>query len=92
MNAIHTLNDLKPGDSARIASFRGPERIRQRFMDLGLIEGARVEMLRAAPLNDPIQVKIMGTMLALRRCEAEMIFVEEETRGGRGRHRYRSGR
>jgi len=92
MNTMRTLNDLMPGDSARIASFRGSERIRQRLMDLGLIEGARVEMLGAAPLNDPIQVKVMGAMLALRRCEADMILIGEEIRGGRRRNRHRSGR
>jgi ferrous iron transport protein A len=89
---MHTLNDLLPGDSARIVSFRGPEHFRQRFMDLGLIEGARVEMIRSAPLGDPIQVKVMGAVLALRRREADMIHVGEETRGGTGRHRHRFGR
>jgi ferrous iron transport protein A len=91
-NKSRTLNDLRPGDSARILSFRGPGFLRQRLMDLGLIEGARVDMLRSAPLGDPIQVRVMDVSLALRRSEAELIVIGEETGGKVGPHRHRAGR
>ena len=48
----------------------------RRLMDLGLIRGTTVEVVRAAPLGDPIEVKLRGFMLTLRRAEAEHITVE----------------
>jgi ferrous iron transport protein A len=45
-------------------------------MDLGLIRGTPVEVVRAAPLGDPIEVRLRGFMLTLRRSEAEHITVE----------------
>jgi ferrous iron transport protein A len=45
-------------------------------MDLGLIRGTTVEVIRLAPLGDPMEVRIRGFMLTLRRSEAEHITVE----------------
>ena len=48
----------------------------RRLMDLGLIRGTTVEVVRRAPLGDPLEVKLRGFMLTLRRAEAEHITVE----------------
>ena len=48
----------------------------RRLMDLGLIRGTTVEVVRRAPLGDPLEVKLRGFMLTLRRSEAEHITVE----------------
>ncbi len=48
----------------------------RRLMDLGLIRGTAVEVVRTAPLGDPIEVRLRGFMLTLRRSEAEHITVE----------------
>ena len=48
----------------------------RRLMDLGLIRGTTVEVVRMAPLGDPIEVRIRGFMLSLRRTEADHITVE----------------
>ena len=48
----------------------------RRLMDLGLIRGTTVEMVRRAPLGDPMEVRVRGFMLTLRRAEAEHITVE----------------
>jgi ferrous iron transport protein A len=48
----------------------------RRLMDLGLIRGTTVEVIRRAPLGDPLEVKLRGFMLTLRRTEAEHITVE----------------
>lgn len=48
----------------------------QRLMDLGVTRGTLVEVVRAAPLGDPIEVKLRGFMLTLRRAEAEHITVD----------------
>jgi ferrous iron transport protein A len=45
-------------------------------MDLGLIRGTAVRMVRVAPLGDPIEVELRGFMLTLRRAEAEHVAVE----------------
>jgi ferrous iron transport protein A len=45
-------------------------------MDLGLIRGTTVEVIRAAPLGDPIEIRLRGFMLTLRRAEAEHITVD----------------
>ena len=50
--------------------------IRRRLMDMGLINGVDVEMLKAAPLADPVEYKLRGYHLSLRRSEARMVEVE----------------
>jgi Fe2+ transport system protein FeoA len=93
---MQTMNDLTPGDSAVVTEITASGSLRQRFMDLGLFEGARVEMLCSAPLGDPILVRVMGTMLALRRSEAATIGIDEiqsgECQTGGKQHRHRIGR
>jgi ferrous iron transport protein A len=49
----------------------------RRLMDLGLIRGTPVEVIRAAPLGDPLEVRVRGFMLTLRRAEAEHITMDE---------------
>jgi ferrous iron transport protein A len=48
----------------------------RRLMDLGLIRGTAVEVIRSAPLGDPIEVRLRGFMLTLRRADAEHITVD----------------
>ena len=70
------LAELKPGERARVASVGGDNDAARRLMDLGLIRGTTVEVVRTAPLGDPIEVRLRGFMLSLRRSEAEHITVE----------------
>lgn len=93
---MQTINDLTPGASALIRGITATGEVRQRFMDLGLYEGAKIEMLCSAPLGDPVLVRVLGTMLALRRTEAATIEIgdlqEGECHSGGERHRHRAGR
>ncbi len=89
---MRTLNDLGPGDTARIVAIEAHEDIRQRFMDLGLMEGASVEMVRSAPLGDPILIRVMDIALALRRNEAAAVLIGDDDGEHHGRHRHRAGR
>ncbi len=50
-----------------------------RLQSLGFIRGARVEFLRQAPLGDPIQLRVRGTRVALRRSEADILLLEPDT-------------
>ena len=93
-SAVKTVNDLLPGERGFIQEITAPESIRQRIMDLGIIEGVMIEMIRSAPLGDPVQIKVLDTLLALRRSEASMLVIERvgETDHGRKRYRHRFGR
>lgn len=71
-----TLVSLKPGESARVATVGGDSGASQRLMDLGLIKGTSIKVVRVAPLGDPIEISLRGFMLTLRRTEAEHVVVE----------------
>lgn len=51
---------------------------RQRLQEMGLIRGAPVQFVRVAPLGDPIEIKVRGYHLSLRRQEAEAVIVDAE--------------
>jgi ferrous iron transport protein A len=70
------LADLAPGERGRITAMAGDADAARRLMDLGLIRGTTVEVVRLAPLGDPMEVRVRGFMLTLRRAEAEHITVE----------------
>lgn len=70
------LSELRPGDSGRVVAVAGDADAARRLMDLGVIRGTAVEVVRTAPLGDPMEVKLRGFMLTLRRSEAEHITVE----------------
>lgn len=74
-----TLNLLRPGEKAVIRSLRSPRpHVRQRLLELGIITGALVELVRTAPMGDPLELKINGYRLSLRRIEAEAIIVQRK--------------
>jgi ferrous iron transport protein A len=70
------LSELDPGERARVTAVEGDADAVRRLMDLGVIRGTTVEMVRRAPLGDPLEVRVRGFMLTLRRSEAEHITVE----------------
>lgn len=69
------LSELKTGESATILKVLGHGGFRRRIMEMGFVRDQRVEVILNAPLKDPIQYRIMGYDLSLRRSEAEMIEV-----------------
>jgi Fe2+ transport system protein FeoA len=71
-----TLDDLKPGTSGRIVTVSGDARSRRRIVDMGVTPGTFVEVERVAPLGDPIEVRVRGYRLLVRRSEATQIMVE----------------
>ncbi len=71
-----TLVGMKVGDRARIRSVGGDAAIEQRLAELGVIPGVEVELVRLAPLGDPMEFELMGYRLSLRRSEAEAVAVE----------------
>ncbi len=71
-----TLNRLEPGDKAKIIQIKGKGSARRRLLDMGMVPGVEVEMVRNAPLGDPMQFLVKGYNLALRKNEAEQIVVQ----------------
>lgn len=76
MNASIKLSDLAVGTSATVREFpkAGPAFVRLR--EMGLLSGTRVTLVRTAPLGDPIEIKVRGYHLTLRKSEAEHVLVE----------------
>jgi Fe2+ transport system protein FeoA len=73
------LTSLAAGTSARIVALELPPADRPRLMEMGLLVGTPVELVRFAPLGDPVELKVRGYHLSLRRHEAERILVAAQT-------------
>jgi len=74
--AIVNLKDLKQGQMARVAKIRARGDTNKRLVEMGVTPGAIIEVERLAPLGDPVEVKVKGYHLSLRKSEAEGIDVE----------------
>ncbi|MBQ2145476.1 MAG: ferrous iron transport protein B [Oscillospiraceae bacterium] len=72
-----TLNELKVGSSARIDSVGGEGALRQHFLDMGVIPGAELKLVKLAPMGDPMELRIRGYELTLRLADAEKIGITE---------------
>ena len=76
-----TLRDLEIGKTATIASVGGEGALRQHLLDMGLIKGADVTVVKYAPMGDPIELRLRGYELSIRLEDAEKIqcdIVSEE--------------
>lgn len=73
-----TLDALKVGESATITAVLGNGALRCHLLDMGLIPKTRVTLTRVAPLGDPLELKVRGYTLTLRKEDASMIEVEIE--------------
>ena len=71
-----TLKELKVGESARVLSVGGEGALRQHFLDMGVIPGAEVSLMKLAPMGDPMELRIHGYELTLRLDDAKNIEVE----------------
>ena len=71
-----TLADLAPAQEGRIRSIVGLDGLSQRLSEMGFTPGQAVRVVRFAPLGDPMQIRIRGFSLALRKNEARRILLE----------------
>ena len=69
------LNELKPGQSALIETVGGEGALRQHFLDMGVIPGTRVTLIKLAPMGDPMELRIHGYELTLRLADAGQIGI-----------------
>ncbi|MBP6004879.1 MAG: ferrous iron transport protein A [Pyrinomonadaceae bacterium] len=70
-----TLTDLPIGSEARVTAVNGNSSITRRLMEMGVVPGVDVRVIKAAPFGDPIEVRLRGYSLAMRRSEADAIEV-----------------
>jgi len=70
------LSDLLPGEKGVVKKVLGHSMITRRIVDMGVVAGTVIEVQKFAPLGDPIEIKVKGFNLSLRKNEAEMIELE----------------
>ena len=72
---LQPLTSVALGATATVAEIKLPPESRPRLMEMGLLVGTTVELVRFAPLGDPVEIKVRGYHLTLRKHEAEQILV-----------------
>jgi ferrous iron transport protein A len=70
------LTALGLGSAGTVMEIKVPALNKSRLMEMGLLVGTRVELVRFAPLGDPVEIKVRGYNLSLRKHEAEQILVK----------------
>ena len=74
-DATQPLSALAVGTPAIVAEIKLPAGAKARLMEMGMLVGTPVELVRFAPMGDPIEIKVRGYNLSLRKHEAELILV-----------------
>ncbi|HLH54658.1 MAG TPA: ferrous iron transport protein A [Verrucomicrobiae bacterium] len=72
---LKPLTSVGAGQTATVVEIKLSPESRPRLMEMGLLVGTRVELVRFAPLGDPVEIKVRGYNLTLRKHEADQIFV-----------------
>ncbi|WP_456475793.1 FeoA family protein [Candidatus Pyrohabitans sp.] len=70
------LSNMKPGEKGRVLFINGGGIFLRRLVDMGVVKGVDLTLVRRAPLGDPVEVEVRGYNLTLRKAEAENITVE----------------
>lgn len=78
-----TLKELSVGDTGRVSGFSpGNKAYRKKLLSLGLTPGTELVVTRYAPLGDPVEIRVRGFSLSLRKDEAESLLVERKEQAG----------
>lgn len=73
---MNTLKDTPIGSTVKVIKLHGGGAIKRRIMDMGITKGTEIYVRKVAPLGDPMELKVRGYELSLRKADAEMIEVE----------------
>ena len=79
-----TLSQLKAGEEAVISGFLSDDPALRRFREMGLLSGTAISVVRRAPLGDPIEISVRGSLLTIRNEQAALIAVESLVTTGDG--------
>ena len=72
---MKTLKDVAIGQTAMVKKLHGEGAVKRRIMDMGITKGTEVFVRKVAPLGDPIELKVRGYELSIRKADAEQIEV-----------------
>ena len=75
-SARQRLSSLPPGSSGTVTAIEVAPEHRGRLLEMGLLPGTRIEVVRYAPLGDPVEIKVRGYNLSLRKHDAEQVWVQ----------------
>ena len=70
------LKDVKVGSTVKVVKLTGEGPVKRRIMDMGITKGVEIYVRKVAPLGDPMELKIRGYELSVRKADAEMVEVE----------------
>lgn len=73
-----SLDQLSAGEQGVVVNVHGTGAVKRRLMDMGLTKGTQVKVVKLAPLGDPIELRVRGYELSLRKNESEMVVVSKE--------------
>ncbi len=71
-----TLKDVSVGQTVKVKKLTGAGPVKRRIMDMGITKGVEIYVRKVAPLGDPMELKVRGYELSIRKADAEMIEVE----------------
>ena len=83
--ADRTLADLKPGESAVVATVGGEDALHRHLLDMGITPGVSVLLQKTAPMGDPVEIHLRGYALTLRLEDAQNITLGDAPQGGEAR-------
>lgn len=73
-----TISELKIGDRAKVAGYTEMGKgYRRKLLSMGLTTGAQIDIVRVAPMGDPVEIRVRGSNLSLRKEEAAALNVEK---------------
>ncbi len=72
---MRTLKEAKIGETVVVSKLIGEGAVKRRIMDMGITKGTEIFVRKVAPLGDPVEVKVRGYELSLRKADAEMILI-----------------
>ena len=73
---MNTLKNVRIGGSCKVVKVHGEGALKRRIMDMGITKGVDIFVRKAAPLGDPIEIKVRGYELSIRKADADLIEVE----------------
>lgn len=73
---MKTLRETKPGETVTVKKLDGEGAIKRRIMDMGITKGVSIFVRKVAPLGDPVEIRVRGYELSLRKSDAGTICVE----------------
>ncbi len=73
---MRTLSDAKIGEKVNVTRVKGEGAVRRRIMDMGITKDVEIFIRRMAPLGDPIEIRVRGYDMTLRKADATMVEIE----------------